>query len=152
MADLQSFELQIHGESLPGATVAGRTHVRLGIQNGVNGEDVEQDVPGDAETARFTAEIRVKRNAKDGRPMFSGPYVFGRSKEQFLYLSWGERGEGGRWEMFARIKIPLYSLGWDQIMKAVDTGQPLEVTVNLMNSNGKPVSGSLKDHQMRWMR
>ena len=148
MPETHSFELRIHGENLPGSSFGEHAQVRVGIQKG---EEVEQDVPGDAEGAVFTATLQVKRNAKDGRPMFSGPYLFGPSTGKFLYLSWGERREG-EWEKFRRAKIPLQGLDWDLIMKAVDTGRPVEVAVNLTDAKGGPACGGLNDQSLRWIR
>lgn len=148
MTDPQTFELRIYGENLPGSRFGDYTKVRIGIQKG---EEIEQDVSGDADRAVFTATLQVKRNMKDGRPMFTGPYVFGPSTGRFLYLSWGERKEG-KWEMFRRAKIPLNSLGWDLIMKAIDSGQPIELAVNLTDAKGGPTCGGLKDPSMRWIR
>lgn len=148
MTDKHTIELLIHGENLPGVTHGNHTQVRLGIQKE---QEVEQDISGDAENAEFTATLQVKRNAKDGRPMFSGPFVFGTSKAPFLYLSWGERREG-KFEMFSRVKLPLEGLEWTLIHKALDTGRPVEMVVNLTNEKGKPVCATLDDRQMRWLK
>lgn len=148
MTDSQTFEIRIHGENLPGATFGEYSEVRVGIQKG---EEVEQDVPGDADSTVFVARLQVKRHAKDGRPMFSGPYVFGHSTGKFMYLSWGEWKEG-KWEMFRRAKIPLHLLDWDPIMKAIDYGQPVELALSLTDEKGGPACGGLKDRTIRFLR
>ena len=130
-----TFDIRIRCEDFPGARFGDHAQIRVGIRRE---REVIQDVPGDAESAIFTATIQAKRGAKDGRPRFSGPFVFGPATAPFLYLSWGERKEG-RWEMFRRAKIPLGGLEWDRILKAIDEDRPIEVTIGLTNANGEPV-------------
>ncbi|MBW3623252.1 MAG: hypothetical protein KY468_07565 [Armatimonadetes bacterium] len=148
MTDLQTFEIRIHGENLPGSSFGEYSEIRVGIQKG---EEVEQEVPGDADHAIFIAALQVKRNANDGRPMFSGPYVFGPTTGRFLYLSWAGR-KGGEWERFRRAKLPLQGLEWDRLMRALDTGQPVEITLNLTDAKGGPTCGGLKDRTIRFLQ
>jgi hypothetical protein len=147
MKEVNTLELRIHAENLPGATVGGRAEVRVGIQKG---QEVEQEVPADAEGAVFTATLSVKRDANDGRAVFTGPYAHGTPKDRFMYLSWGER-DGNDFQMFSRTKIPLQGASWDSIMAALDHGKPLEVVVNLTNAEGGIMTGSLKGPAVRWL-
>ena len=81
-------------------------------------------VPGDADSASWTLEVRVKV-AEDGALDFAGPAVHGRRGERFLYLTWGDVGSDGGFAMFRRAKLMLDRVDPALVRSAEDDGQPL---------------------------
>jgi len=66
------------------------------------------------DAAIFECAVRVKQNEKTGMPNFLGEFAHGTADERFLYLSL--RGAGDTWQR--RIKVPLKSITWAQVMEA----------------------------------
>lgn len=64
---------------------------------------------------RFTCELRARRDAASGAPVFLGPFAFGPPAGRFLYVSWSalrtDDPRGGR-AMFRRAKVPLGGITW----------------------------------------
>jgi len=138
--------IQIHCRSLPGTRFAGRAGVRLGIQNG---NDVVQDVPGDAAEATFQASLRVTRNPKDGTPNFLGKFAHGTLDKRFIYLCWGER-RGDDWDGFRRAKIHLSHLDWPSIETAVAALRPIEAFLAMTDDKGGPLCASVRADKIEW--
>jgi hypothetical protein len=85
-------------------------------------QDKEQRlVPGRVRedgSAQYEFNVTVKRQ-KD-RPNFLGPYVQGTPDARFVYLSMRRKGTAPSvW--IRRLKIPLFSITWEQIEAAVRT-------------------------------
>ncbi len=144
--DSFTLELVIHGERLPGASFGPYRDLRIGVQKG---EAVEQETPGDTDTVEFRVSLQVKRHAKEGHPVFSGPYVFGPSRTPFLYLSWSGEQDGER-TRFSRAKLPLAPLEWGALMTAHDTGQPLRLTLDLTDDKGGPLCGGVDSARLTY--
>ena len=89
------------------------------------GREVVALVPGDVTAAVFELTVDVA-TGRDGRPDFRGPFVHGRPGERFLYLSWGEVGTAGRFEMFRRAKLHLSAISEDVITPARTASAPVE--------------------------
>ena len=102
--------LDIVGERLTDIDFGARDPARvfLGIQKG---EEVVDLVPVTADSATFTAQLRVSP-LPDGAPNFLGPYAHGPRTARFCYLSWLYDEEDGRMSQFGRTKLPLISLTW----------------------------------------
>ena len=58
-------------------------------------------------------------------PVFTGDLAHGSPSERFLYLGW--RNAQGAFAQ--RLKIPLGSIGWDDVRKAQEIGKPLVATL-----------------------
>ncbi len=110
---MEELAVRIVGQRLPGLRCGGRTGVHVGVQRG---REVVALVPGDVTAAVFELTVGVV-TGRDGRPDFRGPFVHGRPGERFLYLSWGEVGTAGRFEMFRRAKLHLSALSEDTLRK-----------------------------------
>ncbi len=68
----------------------------------------------------FELSLQVKPDGA-GAPVFLGPFAHGRPDDRFLYLGW-RNADGG----FAqRLKLPLGSIGWSEVHRAVRTGDAL---------------------------
>jgi hypothetical protein len=143
MSDLT---ILLHCHNLPGTHFDDKTAVRLGIQNG---NDVIEDVPGDAESVTFKVPLRVIKNLKTGKPNFLGRYTHGTPEERFLYLAWGER-RGAIWQGFRRAKIHLNHLDWNTIDPAIKSGQPIEARLDMTDGKGGPLCASVRGDRIEW--
>ena len=122
--------------------------VFLGIQRG---KEVIEQVPGDAKTATFTPEFRVERK-KDGMPNFLGPFAQGSADDRFFYLSWGVKGQDGRFAMFRRLKIRLGHLSAARVERACRTGEPVTVRLRLTDAKGGPLCATPRPPHIEWER
>jgi hypothetical protein len=102
--------LEIRGHHLPGRSwhldETPCHNVHVGIQLGR--EPVEL-VPGDADAATWTTEVTL-RMLDDGGTDFCGPAVQGRRGARFVYVTWGNVGDAGKFTMFRRAKLMLADL------------------------------------------
>jgi Family of unknown function (DUF5990) len=85
---------------------------------------------------RFSCEVAVRPQAATGAPDFGGPFVHGSAGGRFLYLGW--RPPGGAW--IRRFKIPLTSIGWEQI--AAGQHRALSARVNTAHSGTVTLLGA----------
>jgi Family of unknown function (DUF5990) len=97
-------------------------------------KDPEQLVPGDAEGAEWLVEVEVVR--RDGLD-FRGPAVQGRRGEPFVYLTWGNVGGDGGFEMFRRAKLMLHRIDPAVVERASEVGR-LAAAVDLTGPDGGP--------------
>lgn len=96
---------------------------------------------------RFACELRARRDAATGAPVFLGPFAFGPPTARFLYVTWSavrpaEPGAGRA--MFRRAKVPLGGITWAQVQEASErAGAVLEATVPGVARDGGPVCASV---------
>jgi len=130
--------LKILGHHLPGRSwdVDGRPcgNVHVGIQVG---REPAELVPGDADAATWTTEVTV-RTLDDGALDFRGPAVQGRRGERFVYLTWGDVGTDGSFDMFRRAKLML-----DDVAAVAVDGQ-VTASVHLTDQHGGPRCARLR--------
>lgn len=124
-----------------------RSPVFLGLQKG---KEVIGQVRADAETARFTPELRVRRRA-DGRPDFLGPFAHGPAGDRFLYLSWGVQQPGGDLEMFRRLKVRLGHLDWSVLEDAARKEKRIEVRLDMTDDRGEPLCATPPSWHIEWV-
>jgi len=122
--------------------------VFLGIQRG---KEVIEQVPGDTKTATFTPEFRVERK-KDGTPNFLGPFAQGTADDRFFYLSWGVKGQDGRFAMFRRLKIRLGHLSAARVERACRSGEAITVRLRLTDAKGGPLCATPRPPHIEWER
>lgn len=88
----------------------------------------------------FTLELKPDT----ATPVFTGAFAHGSPSERFLYLGW----RNAQMAFAQRLKIPLGSIGWDDVRKAQETGKPLVATVIDKNpkatSTGANIGGTRK--------
>ena len=72
---------------------------------------------------RFALDLEIRKTETD-RPVFGGPSVHGPPAARFLYLSW-KRREAAAAPWGWRIKIPLSSIGWDEVRETERDGKGL---------------------------
>ena len=130
--------LEIRGHHLPGRTWDGdgepRGNVHVGIQVGRKPAEL---VRGDADDAAWITEVTV-RTLDDGTLDFRGPAVQGRRGERFVYLTWGDVGADGTFEMFRRAKLMLDDVA------AVATDGRVTASVHLTDDHGGPRCARLR--------
>jgi hypothetical protein len=145
--------LRIVGIDLPGTTFHdrgftectwGRVHV--GVQRK---KEVVDIVPGDAPEAVFEFDVDV-RPGRDGRLDQFGPHVHGRPGARFVYLSWGDVGDDGSFEMFRRAKVWLNQVEPELFEQAARPGHHLEAHLRLTDSCGGPMCGGLAPGVVSW--
>jgi hypothetical protein len=146
LADEVNVELEFTCTELPAIRPGDILDLRLGIQEG---KVVVEDVPVDTGRAVFRFPLRVRRNAKTGRPNFLGPYAQGTPARRFVYLCWGERSQGS-WRTTSRAKIYLDDLSWAQIDDAVQDGRPLQATIRMVDVRGRRIAASVAPEQIMW--
>ena len=134
--------LEIRGHHLPGRVFdhddVGASNVHVGLQIGREPADL---VAGDAETAEWSTEIRVKQ--VDGVLDFAGSAVQGRRGGRFIYLTWGDVGEDGAFAMFRRAKLMLDDIDPVLVVRA-EAGGRLIARVDLTDEHGGPRCARLK--------
>ncbi len=97
----------------------------FGVQDVKRG--VHPGTAGSGGTRRFDLELDL-RAADTDRPVFSGPFAHGSPAARFLYLSW-KRQEAAAAPWGWRIKIPLSSIGWNEVREAERDGMVLVADV-----------------------
>ena len=135
MGTIADMRVVINGHRLPGRR-CGRYHdVHVALQVGSRAEGL---VPGDADSARWEADVRVVE--LDDERDFRGPAVHGRRGERFLYLTWGEF-DGTDFSMFRRAKL---------MLSDVPTADEVVADVDLTDDTGMPCCARLHDPVLRW--
>lgn len=80
---------------------------------------------------------------------FSGPAVQGKKGERFVYLTWGNRGADGRFEVFRRAKLMLNRVDPALIEGAARAGRLL-ATVDLTDDKGGPRGARVDPPAIEW--
>ncbi|MBA2624071.1 MAG: monooxygenase [Acidimicrobiia bacterium] len=118
-------------------------NVHVGVQRA---REVVDLVPGDADRARWSFEVRTKR-LDDGLD-FAGPFVQGRRGDRFIYLSWGSVREGS-FHMFRRAKLHLADVDSAVLESAVRAGA-LRCRVRMTDSCGNPRCARVRPPDAIW--
>ena len=146
-----SMRVVIEGVDLPGRTFCdpdGRPldDVRVGIQ--VRQEPCEL-VPGDAIAAHWNLDVQVVLGS-DASVDFRGPAVHGKRADRFLYLTWGNVDNHGRFEMFRRAKLMLNRIDRELVSSAEQEQRPLVGTVRLRDAYGGPRCARVDPPDLEW--
>lgn len=143
MSELLS--LQLVCTEFPGLPFEGRANIFLGIQRK---KEVLEETPTSIPQKVFSLQVKVNEG-KDGLPNFTGPYVFGKIGDKFLYLVWFIKTANGK-EGFRRAKIKLQDLSWKQIQKSIAGQSPIRANICLTDAKGGPICASLKPPYIQW--
>jgi hypothetical protein len=122
----------------PGIAFDDKHPVFVGVQRG---KEIVDAVPGDTDVAMWTLPVQVK-GGRDGKPDFTGPSVYGKPGDRFIYVVWFENVGGG--ERFRRAKIKLSHLTWDQV------AGDIEAELTMTDGRGTPISGTVKKEWIQW--
>lgn len=143
-------EIRIEAHDLPGRDCPpgpgfpGYREVVVGLQRKGRADELLDPVPGDAASARWTAECTVK-----GAGDLTGPYVQGRPGARFLYLTWtGVTPDGGR-ELFRRAKLMLDGVPPEVLGAALATGR-LTGRLGLTDGRGHPLCAAVRPPVVDW--
>ena len=134
--------LRIEGADPPVASCPGPDGVAIGIQRGPMVVDA---VPSSTPAPRFHAGIDIVTG--DDATDFRGPFVHGPRGDRFLYLAWVGIRDGS---MVARIKLKLNDIDPGLLETAATNGGPLVARLRLVNSQGRPVSGTVRPPNVTW--
>jgi hypothetical protein len=147
---------RIVATTLPGRTFCEHANVHVGVQrkpaagetpNSPAGQVAGGLVPGDAGSAVWDIELDVVDG--DSGPDFRGPYVQGKKGDRFVYLSWGNVGADGSFEMFRRAKLMLGGVDAKTLQLARDGGC-LTGTLDLTGTDGTPVCAAIRPPRITW--
>jgi Family of unknown function (DUF5990) len=139
--------------AITGVNPPGRTFCRPDgslMENVHVGVQVRRDpahlVPADAREANWELDVEIV--SRDGRD-FRGPAVQGKRGDRFVYLTWGDVGPHGRFEMFRRAKLMLDRVepGVIDAAMAIDR---LAATVDLTGRDGGPVCARVDPPAISW--
>jgi hypothetical protein len=139
----------ITGVNLPGRVFcrpdgSSMDNVHVGVQVR---RDPAELIRADASEARWEVEVEVVR--KDGRLDFRGPAVQGKRGERFIYLTWGNVGPAGEFEMFRRAKLMLHRVDVQLVESAVNKGR-LVAEVDLTGGDGGPRCARVDPPAITW--
>jgi len=138
--------LRIIGRRLPGLSWSGRDCIHVGVQRGV---EVVGVVPGDVADAVFDIDLEIV-GEPDGEVDFRGPFIHGRRGERFVYLSWGEVGDDGRFAMFRRLKLHLAPLVEQFPSGNVLAAKRIQAVLELTDTRGRPLAASVRPPWVTW--
>jgi hypothetical protein len=136
----QSINIVLKCVHFPGIAFDDKHPVFVGIQKK---QDVVDAVPGDTDVAVWTIPVQVKEG-RDGKPDFSGPSIYGKPGDRFIYVVWFENK--GDQERFRRAKVKLNHLTWEQLE------DDIEAELTMTDERGGPSSGTVKKDWIQWPR
>jgi hypothetical protein len=100
-ATIVDVRIIVDGCDLPGARFVSDGALFQNVHVAVQvGEDPVEPVRGDAASARWELDVRAVLD--DGGVDLRGPSVHGKKGDRFLYLTWGDVGRDGSFQLFAR--------------------------------------------------
>ena len=138
--------LRIDGYRLPGRTFCEcrNVHVALQVRQGPEGL-----TPGDAPSAAWDLDVALVVD-EQGALDFRGPAVHGKRGERFLYLTWGDVGDDGSFEMFRRAKLMLNRVDPALVRGADQRDVPLVARVELTDGRGGPRCARVDPPAIAW--
>ncbi len=142
-----TIDLRIIGRRLPGLRWSCYDSIHVGVQRQRQAEIVGP-VPGDAAEAVFDLPIDVVTD--EAGFDFRGPVVQGKRGERFLYLSWGQVGPDGAFEMFRRAKLHLPALAERDVAHAARSHSRIEAVLDLTDERGGPLCAAVRPPRVQW--
>ena len=138
-------QVRIEGTDLPGRRWCDRDNVHVAVQRDREPEGL---VPGDADAATWRFEVRT-RLTDDGELDLAGPYVHGKRGDRFFYLTWGDVGSDGSFEMFRRAKLHVADIS-PALLTAAAGGAGLVARLGLTDGRGGPVCARVRPPAVTW--
>ena len=126
----------------PDGSTMDNVHVGLQLQR-----NPAQLVRADESETRWEVDVDVV--GKNGVLDFRGPAVQGKRGDRFVYLTWGDVGSDGAFEMFRRAKLSLDRIEPALIESAMETGR-LAATVDLTGDDGGPRCARVDPPAVEW--
>jgi Family of unknown function (DUF5990) len=103
-------------------------------------------IRADEPEASWDLDVEIIR--RDGLD-FRGPAVQGKRGDRFIYLTWGDVGPDGSFEMFRRAKLMLDRIEPQLIESAMEAGR-LDATVDLTGHDGGPLCARVDPPAVSW--
>ncbi len=138
--------LRIIGRRLPGSSWSGRKGIHVGVERG---DQVVGLVNGDCADAVFDIDLDVVVGP-DGDPDFGGPFVQGVRRERFVYLTWGEVSDDGRFTMFRRLRLHLAPLAEQVPAERILSADRIMAVLELTDTRGRPLAASVRPPWVTW--
>jgi hypothetical protein len=138
--------LRIEGHRLPGRVFCECRNVHVALQVRQSPEGL---TPGDAPSAVWDLDVALVVT-DEGSVDFRGPAVHGKRGERFLYLTWGDVGDDGSFEMFRRAKLMLNRVDPELILDADRQDLPLVARVELTDGRGGPRCARVDPPAIAW--
>jgi hypothetical protein len=140
--------VRITGVNLPGRTFCRpdgslMDNVHVGVQVR---RDPAHLVRADAPGTRWDVDVEIIRKVDLD---FRGPAVHGKRGDRFIYLTWGDVGADGSFEMFRRAKLMLDRVE-PQLMESAIAADCLEATVDLTGRDGGPRCARVDPPAVSW--
>lgn len=138
----------IEGHDLPGASFVSEGHPLTNVHVAVQvGKEPFEPVRGDAESARWTIDVRVV--TQDGSIDLRGPAVHGKKGERFFYLTWGNVGPDGSFAMFRRAKLTVADID-PALLTAAATDDGVLIATLPLTARGGPICARVKPPIITW--
>jgi hypothetical protein len=152
--ELNDVLLRIEGFDLPGRTCAagpdfpGYANVHVAVQRKDRPKELLDVTPGDAEAATWQLPCESFVDA-EGTLTLRGPYIQNRLGGRFVYLSWGDVGAAGDFQLFRRAKLFLRLVD-PGVMAAAAEGGVLTARVRLTDGKGHPACAGMVPPALVW--
>lgn len=146
-------EIRIEGSDLPGRSCGaspdfpGYENIHVGVQRKNRPDELLGLSPGDAPSVEWCLECTVVQAATGVD--FKGPYIQGRPRERFIYLSWGSVDGDGTFNMFRRAKLWLDAIDPTVIDAALRSGR-LVARLGLTDAKGHPLCAAVRPPRVEW--
>jgi hypothetical protein len=147
-------QFRIEGHDLPGRACGpgdgfpGYRNIHLGVQRRDRPTEWLDLQPGDAPSVAWTLECTAA-TVTDGGIDVRGPYIQGGPGRRFIYLSWGEIDDAGRFTMFRRAKLWLDGVEVSTAHAAVAGGR-LVARLGLTDAKGHPLCAAVRPPKVAW--
>jgi hypothetical protein len=126
----------------PDGSVMDNVHVGLQI-----GREPSHLIRADARELSWETAVSVVLT--DGTLDFRGPAVQGKRGDRFVYLTWGNVGADGAFEMLRRAKLMLSRIEPDLVSEALAEGR-LAARVDLTGPDGGPRCARVDPPAIDW--
>lgn len=146
-------QIRIEGNDLPGRSCggwdgSGYHNIHIGVQVRNRPAEWLDLQPSDAPTVSWTLECKDATFAHSVLDV-RGLHIQGGPGRRFIYLSWGEVDDDGRFTMFRRAKLWLDGVDAATAQAAIASGL-LTARVGLTDSKGQPQCAAVRPPKVTW--
>lgn len=114
------------------------------LQRGKGGRAERLDhVEADGGDLVFELAVAAREGSSAGLADFGGPFVQGRPGGRFFYLCVGESSTLVEPQWSGRVKVPLSSVPWATVRRALAADRPLRASYAATRANGRPALASV---------
>jgi hypothetical protein len=146
-------QIRIEGTNLPGRACGasgdfpGYDNIHVGVQRRIRRDELLGLTAADAPSVVWTLDCEPvpTPNGLD----IKGPYIQGRPRERFIYLSWGTVDDDGAFTMFRRAKLWLDAVN-PGVMDAARRSGTLNARLGLTDAKGHPLCAAVRPPLVEW--